>query len=300
MPLFLKKVASLEHGFFIVFYIYIMSGNLSGTLVICIILGLVSWYYFNKFQESEKEYSYLHRRFESVYIENQKMKTRLDDLQNYKNDVSKTFKILDKELEMINDHLQKETPININAQRSASLLPRTTNVSLLTPDILTTLISSTTRNLFAPRQLHQVQQTPQQVRPQTPQLRPQTPQELPQTQQELPQVRPQTPQELPQRQLLSQRQLQPQRLPQVRPPTPQVRQQTPQMYVQLSQPTELERMELASNYSGVEDNYHEHENNYHASEDHASEDHASEDHDPEDLDYKLYLSGNRNYDKYLM
>ena len=80
--------------------------------IFCLVLGLISWYYFNKFQESEKEYGKLYKRFEQIYIENQKVKNRIKDLQSYKNDVSKTFKILDNELVLINDHLKKqnETP----------------------------------------------------------------------------------------------------------------------------------------------------------------------------------------------
>jgi hypothetical protein len=82
-----------------------MSNQLS--TIICVIFGVISWYYFNKFLESEREYSRLHSRFESLSTENQKMKSRIKDLQSYKNDVSKTFKILDNELVMINDHLKK-------------------------------------------------------------------------------------------------------------------------------------------------------------------------------------------------
>ena len=84
-----------------------MSSQISSTLIMCIIFGLVSLYYFNKFQDSEKEFNKLHRRFEQTHMENQKMRTRVKDLQSYKNDVSKTMKILDNELVLINDHLHK-------------------------------------------------------------------------------------------------------------------------------------------------------------------------------------------------
>jgi hypothetical protein len=69
------------------------------------------FYYYNKFQDSEMEYLSLHKKFDQVYTENQKIKTRLKDLQYYKNDVSKTFKILDKELEQISDHINKQNPV---------------------------------------------------------------------------------------------------------------------------------------------------------------------------------------------
>ena len=67
------------------------------STIICVIFGVVSWYYFNKFMESEREYSRLHKSYDELHMENKKMKSRLKDLQSYKNDVSKTFKILDNE-----------------------------------------------------------------------------------------------------------------------------------------------------------------------------------------------------------
>ncbi len=123
--------------------------------IFCLVLGIVSWYYFNKFQDSEKEYTKLYKRFEQVYIENQKVKSRIKDLKSYKNDVSKTFKILDNELVMINDHLKKQ---NVTPERQRPPLPPrppaarsvymrnipNDNVSLLTPDLLTSLFNMNT------------------------------------------------------------------------------------------------------------------------------------------------------------
>ena len=125
--------------------------------IFCLVLGIVSWYYFNKFQDSEKEYNKLYKRFEQVYIENQKVKSRIKDLQSYKNDVSKTFKILDNELVMINDHLKKQNE-NVTSERQRPPLPPrppaarsfymrnipNDNVSLLTPDLLTSLFNMNT------------------------------------------------------------------------------------------------------------------------------------------------------------
>ncbi len=88
-----------------------MFSRLSNSTIICVILGLMVFYYYNKFQDSEMEYISLHKKFDQVYTENQKIKTRLKDLQYYKNDVSKTFKILDKELEQISDHINKQNPV---------------------------------------------------------------------------------------------------------------------------------------------------------------------------------------------
>ena len=125
--------------------------------IFCLVLGVVSWYYFNKFQDSEKEYNKLYKRFEQVYIENQKVKSRIKDLQSYKNDVSKTFKILDNELVMINDHLKKQNE-NVTPERQRPPLPPrppaarsfymrnipNDNVSLLNPDLLTSLFNMNT------------------------------------------------------------------------------------------------------------------------------------------------------------
>ena len=129
-----------------------MTNHMSNTFLICILLGIVTWYYFNKFQESEREYSKLHRNFEQIVIVNQKMKDRIQDLQSYKNDVSKTFKILDNELGLINNHLQKQTngrrfieSDNLEALPSQQLQIQpfysSQNISLLTPEIMTSLMN---------------------------------------------------------------------------------------------------------------------------------------------------------------
>jgi hypothetical protein len=256
-----------------------MSGNISGTLVICIILGLISWYYFNKFQESEKEYSNLHRRFEHVYIENHKMKSRINDLQNYKNDVSKTFKILDKELEMINDHLQKESPRALPSLRPPlSSLPSLSssfirqNVSLLTPDILTTLLTNTQR----PQVPHQQQQQQHQQQQQQDALQPQMYQEVQEVRQPI------------------QEALQPQMYQQ---------QQEAQEVLQPIQEAvyhETYNNETYNNETYNNEDYH-HEESYNNQEyyDYNEED-EDETEQNDNNEYKLYLSGNRNYDKYLL
>ena len=163
-----------------------MSNQLS--IIICVVFGIISWYYFNKFRESENEYAKLHKRFEQSYTENQKMKSRIKDLQCYKNDVSKTFKILDSELLLINDHLKREsnirestsapmtpmtpmtmtpmTPMNIGLSRISSFtsLPSNNNVSLLTPELLTSLFNMNSEGQSAqqnPRpQTQPIQQNP--------------------------------------------------------------------------------------------------------------------------------------------
>ena len=169
--------------------------------IVCIIFGIISWYYFNKFLESEREYSKLHKRFDNLHIENQKMRTRVKDLQSYKTDVSKTFQILDNELVMINDHLKRRSDrggnINSNLQNQNPLrnagtnfapnssipihttiqtsripltrissfanMPSGNNVSLLTPELLTSLFNMNTEDLR--QQPLPQQQAPQQQAP---------------------------------------------------------------------------------------------------------------------------------------
>ena len=213
-----------------------MSNQLS--IIICVVFGIISWYYFNKFRESENEYTKLHNKFDQSYTENQKMKSRIKDLQSYKNDVSKTFKILDNELLLINDHLKRQSnlqstpmssmssmspmspmspmssmsPMNIGLSRISSFtsLPSSNNVSLLTPELLTSLfnMNSESQNPMQPQQQPQPQQQqqqqpqsqqqPQQQSQQQPQQQPQTeqPQQQPQKQPQTEQPQPQT--ELPQ------------------------------------------------------------------------------------------------------
>lgn len=128
------------------------------TILLIVVVGFIAFYYFNKFNESEKEYIKLHGSVREMYNENQKLKLKIKELQAYKDDVSKTFKILDNELVMINDHIQRRqqpqqqsslsaslgsslmNPLNslnqLNSQYQQSSLNR---VSLLTPELLNTV-----------------------------------------------------------------------------------------------------------------------------------------------------------------
>jgi predicted nuclease with TOPRIM domain len=109
----------------------------SNALVLCAIIGFIAWYYYQKFQESEKEYYKLHSQFVEVCNENVRLKDKLTDLEVYKDDVSKTFKILDNELTLINDHIKTRNP----AETARANLP-TNRVSLLTPEMLSTLFNN--------------------------------------------------------------------------------------------------------------------------------------------------------------
>jgi len=96
----------------------------------------VSWYYFNKFQESEQNYRNLYYQFEKVHIDNKNMKIRIQDLESYRNDISKTFNVLDKELLVINDHLQSRNN-NDNITKTGS---GSANVQIITPELINSLL----------------------------------------------------------------------------------------------------------------------------------------------------------------
>jgi hypothetical protein len=119
-----------------------MSGQTSGSLIILIILGLVSWYYYNKFQESEQNYRKLYYQLEKEHIKNKNMQIRIHDLESYRNDISKTFNVLDKELVAINSHLQRRNNNDVNLNKTASA-----NVSILTPELLNSLLSESEVNI---------------------------------------------------------------------------------------------------------------------------------------------------------
>jgi hypothetical protein len=124
------------------------------TILLFVVVGFIAFYYFNKFNESEKEYIKLHGSVREMYNENQKLKSKVKELQAYKDDVSKTFKVLDNELVMINDHIQRrqqpqvvqQHPQNnqqqllnqLNMHSQPSFIP-TNRVSLLTPELLNTV-----------------------------------------------------------------------------------------------------------------------------------------------------------------
>jgi len=89
------------------------------------ILTVTLWFYYN---ESRLKMIELLSKNHILEVENQKLKTKVKYLHNYKTDVSKTFKILDNELKIIKN----------NIIPTEDVPPR---VSLLTPDILTSLMN---------------------------------------------------------------------------------------------------------------------------------------------------------------
>lgn len=90
------------------------------TVVICI-LSILLWYYYTK----NSEYPLALYNLREI---NNKLKTKIKYLESYKNDVSKTFKILDTELVLINEH--------INDNKNNNLFETS-----VTPNILSGLLS---------------------------------------------------------------------------------------------------------------------------------------------------------------
>lgn len=139
------------------------------TLLFCVILSFFAFYYFNKFQESEKSFYALH-------VENTAMKTRINDLLLYQNDVSKTFKILDNELGIISNHITTK-----NAETQTQNPSRNARVSIITPNIIESLFSNHFRTQIPPIQ-ENTQET-QEIREELPTIQEETSEEI---QEELP------------------------------------------------------------------------------------------------------------------
>ena len=125
-----------------------MDSNFS--LLIIIALLTTSWYYYMKYKEYEKEVTILSNNVTKMNIENSNYRVRIKDLQKYKNDVSKTFKILDNELVHINNHVEKNNQQlqSQHAQLPISQLQTNPNrINLLTPDMLNNLIENMNQEL---------------------------------------------------------------------------------------------------------------------------------------------------------
>ena len=128
-----------------------MDSNFS--LLIIIALLTTSWYYYMKYKEYEKEITILNNNVTKMNIENTNYRVRIKDLQKYKNDVSKTFKILDNELVHINNHVEKNNQQLQSQQTQQTQLPipqlqnQPNRINLLTPDMLNNLIENMNQEL---------------------------------------------------------------------------------------------------------------------------------------------------------
>lgn len=117
------------------------------TFLIISFTVIVSFFYYTKCKEFEKEFLILNKKYDKAIIENDNYKLRIKDLQKYKNDVSKTFKILDNELTHINNHVEKQTQMNRQNME-------TNNVNLLTADMLNNLINNMNQESLFPSISH--------------------------------------------------------------------------------------------------------------------------------------------------
>jgi hypothetical protein len=117
--------------------------------ILLIVSICVSVWFFYKYKESQVKLKSFISKNLSLKLENNSMKSKMKYLETYKDDVSKTFKILDDELLLIKDNLTQN-----NVQSSPQVVPRQSvqsiprqsvqshRVSLLTPDLLTSLMTN--------------------------------------------------------------------------------------------------------------------------------------------------------------
>ena len=123
---------------------------MNGSIIIICILSILLWFYFMKYSEHEIKYLPVMVKQKQVISqlrnENVKLKSKLKYLQTYKNDVSKTFQILDNELVMINDKLKQESlPIEQTQTQTQTQTPLFQ--TSFTPSILNSLLNSVNTDL---------------------------------------------------------------------------------------------------------------------------------------------------------
>ena len=118
---------------------------MEGSIIIISILVILLWFYFMKYSEQESKFLPVMLKQKQVISrlkdENIKIKSELKYLHNYKNDVSKTFQILDNELVMINDRIKQTETVPSN-QFSTQNQPRSSFQTSFNPSILNTLLNS--------------------------------------------------------------------------------------------------------------------------------------------------------------
>lgn len=129
-------------------------------LIIISIVTILLWYYYTKSKEQDDKYipvmirqSELLNENNILKQENKKLKTKIKYLENYKNDVSKTFKILDNELVLINDHIKNQSTTLPNIQNPApNPNINRQDITSLTPNILHSLLTNSNEQI---EQVHQ-------------------------------------------------------------------------------------------------------------------------------------------------
>ena len=120
------------------------------TFLTIMISLCITYFYYTKYKEYEKEFYILNKKHDKAIVENDNYKLRIKDLQKYKNDVSKTFKILDNELNHINNHVERQNQLQLQLHRQNND-SSFNNVNLLTTDILTNLINNMNQEYSTPQ-----------------------------------------------------------------------------------------------------------------------------------------------------
>lgn len=123
------------------------------NFILLIVSICVSVWLFYKYKELQIKFKSVVSKNLSLKLDNNSMKTKMKYLETYKDDVSKTFKILDDELLLIKDNLTSrsqppsQTQQRLNNQTQnvprQSVIPHH-RVSLLTPTVLNSLMSNET------------------------------------------------------------------------------------------------------------------------------------------------------------
>ena len=119
---------------------------MSQHLIIICIVSILLWYYYTKSKEQDDKYipvmirqSELLNENNLLKQDNKKLKTKIKYLENYKNDVSKTFKILDNELVLINDHIKNQSN-GLNTTTTTINTSPQQHITSVTPNILNSLL----------------------------------------------------------------------------------------------------------------------------------------------------------------
>jgi hypothetical protein len=121
--------------------------------ILLIVSVCISVWFFYKYKESQVKLKSFISKNLSLKLENNSMKSKMKYLETYKDDVSKTFKILDDELLLIKDNLtqqpRQQNTTRQNTQSVPQVIPRQNiqsiprhRVALLTPDLLTSLMTN--------------------------------------------------------------------------------------------------------------------------------------------------------------
>lgn len=119
---------------------------MDGYIIIISILIILLCFYFMKYNENENKYLPVMIKQKQVISQLKdemiKIKSKLKYLQEYKNDISKTFKILDNELVMINDTIKMQTENVVEPEIRPSLFQTS-----FTPSVLSSLINSVSNTI---------------------------------------------------------------------------------------------------------------------------------------------------------